>query len=74
MLRRATCWAAGLHCWMVGVWYRNGRSVLFAGTRDRDSDRARIVLEHADMDGRGCRTVRDKARLRTARGEGDWQW
>jgi hypothetical protein len=48
------CWAAGFHCWIVGVWYRNGRSVLFAGTRDR----ARIVFEHADMDERGCRTVR----------------
>src|SRR5690349_13668172 len=56
MLRRAMCWAAGFHCWIVGVWYRNGRSVLFAGTRDRD--RARIVFEHADMDARGCRTVR----------------
>jgi len=40
---------ADCHCWIVGVWYRNGRSVLLGETRERDN--ARTELEHIDMDG-----------------------
>jgi hypothetical protein len=50
MLRCAMGWAAGFHCWMVAVWYKNGRSVLCVGVRDRES--ARRVFEHADIDGK----------------------
>jgi hypothetical protein len=38
----------GFHCWMVAVWYRNGRSVLDCETRERDI--ARNVCEHSDID------------------------
>jgi hypothetical protein len=42
MLRRVLGRAAG--CWMVAVWYRNGRS------DPRERDIARIVCEHSDID------------------------
>ena len=38
----------GLHCWIVVVWYRNGRSVLDWEMRERDN--ARVVHEHIDID------------------------
>jgi hypothetical protein len=46
-LRRADR-GAGVRCWMVAVWYRNGNSVLDCETREHES--ARIVFEHSDMD------------------------
>jgi hypothetical protein len=33
---------------MVTVWYKNGKSVLDGGTRERDN--ARNVFEHSDID------------------------
>jgi hypothetical protein len=48
MLRRVVGRAAGFHCWIVAVWYRNGRSVLGFGLRERDI--ARSVCGHSDID------------------------
>lgn len=56
MLRRAIGRVADCHCWIVGVWYRNGRSVLLGETRERDN--ARTELEHIDMDGGAVRQQR----------------
>lgn len=56
ILRRATGRVADCHCWIVGVWYRNGRSVLLGETRERDN--ARTELEHIDMDGGAAKKQR----------------
>ena len=66
--------AAVVGCWIVVVWYKNGRSVLDVGARGREH--ARSVVEQIDIDKKKRKHFRPSAR-QTAHGirqrEGRWQ-